>query len=433
MSDTKIDAIVEAVVRELESKSRNNSGPSPTRVIQQSGGVKLGFQKRRGPTNLKVTVLGAGHGGLAMAGHLALAGFPVTLFSFFDRELDPVITNGGIEIVGEEVVGFAKLAAVTKSIDKAVKGADLIMVCAPAITHTSYATLLAGLLEDEQVVVLNPGRTGGALEFAQTLKRYAFRKRIYLAEAQTFIYAAELRGPGKVEVLHEKFKMRVAALPATDTKHVISVLNQVYPQIEPAQNVLETSINNIGPVVHPAPMLLNTSVIERVAQGEDIRYYKQQVTPTIAGMVMEKIDAEKVGIGKFLKLDAWTYADWYRESYGATGDGLYEVLQNNQYYANFHAPGHLLGFNHIVDEIPNSLVPLSSLAKQLELATPTIDAIIELGKVMTGIDFWTVGRTVEKMGVAGMTAEQMLEFVENTPFVGDCGQAGVCRNWAQFA
>lgn len=428
MKDSQLEAIVEAVIKELKSQP---AAALQGRAVNSLPGAGVGSARRAG--NLDIAVLGAGHGGLAMAGHLALMGNRVRLFSFFARELDPVEAQGGIEVTGKEVSGFARLSEVTRCIDQAVKGAQLVMIASPAFTHANYAALLAGLLEDGQIVVLNPGRTGGALEFAQVLRRYALRAKIYLAEAQTFIYAAEMRGPGKVEILKEKFKMRVAALPARENSHVIPVLQQLYPQIEAAQNVLETSINNVGAVNHPTATLLNTPLIERAARGEDFRFYRDLITPTICELMMEKIDDERCQLGRALELDTWTAMDWYKNCYRVTGNSLYEVYQNNHYYLGFHAPTHILGQNNVLDEIPNSLVPMSELSRQLGLATPTINAVIELGSVMTGIDMWRAGRTQEKMGVAGLNKEQLLEYVEQQPFLGKCGVSGVCRVLSQFS
>lgn len=428
VDDTRLNTIVEAVLRELQSRAPEGSNP-PAAAPARSGPAGA---RRTVSTSLQVAVLGAGHGGLAMAGHLALLGVPVRLFSFFERELEPVAQRGGVEVQGKEVSGFGRLEVV-RTLDKAVQGADLIMIVSPAYTHATYAALLSGLLSDGQVVVLNPGRTGGALEFARVLRRYALRRRIYLAEAQTFIYASELRGPGKVEILKEKNRMRVAALPASDNGHVIPLLQQIYPQIEAAQNVLETSVNNVGGVNHPAVMLLNTATIERAARGEDLRFYRDMINPSICNLVMEKLDREKVAIGEKLGLDTWTTMYWYQESYGVTGNSLYEVYQNNHYYLGFHAPTHILGQNNILDEIPNSLVPLSLLARQLGLRAPTMESLIELASVMCEIDFWAEGRTMEKLGLAGLSPEEMLERVERQPLLGACQESGVCRVFPQYA
>jgi opine dehydrogenase len=53
-------------------------------------------------------VLGAGPGGLAMAGHLALMGFGVNLYNRTEERLWPVQQRGGIELIGE-VEGFERI------------------------------------------------------------------------------------------------------------------------------------------------------------------------------------------------------------------------------------------------------------------------------------------------------------------------------------
>jgi len=359
---------------------------------------------------LKVAVLGAGHGGLALAGDLGRMGFEVALFSFFPSELAPVRDRGGVELSGE-IEGFGRVAHVVESLADAVDDADLLLVVAPAVSHQTYASLLAGSLRDGQTVVLNPGRTGGALEFDRSLVRFGCAAEIRLAEAQTFIFAAESRGVAAVEVLKEKDVLRVAALPGDDTAGVVELLRGLYPQIEAAESVLETSVNNVGGVVHPAAMLLNTAAIERSAAGEDVRFYKHQVNRHVASLVMEKIDAEKVAIGRALGLrDVWTILEWYDRSYGVRAGSLYEALQNHPYYAGFHSPTHLLGYNHIPDEVPNSLVPLASLGASLGVPTPALRSIIDLACVMTDVDWWSAGRTVESLGLGGMTAEEMRDF-----------------------
>jgi opine dehydrogenase len=359
-----------------------------------------------------VAVLGAGHGGLALAGDLGRMGFEVTLFSFFAPELAPVRERGGVELSGE-ISGFGPVANIVDSVVEAVEAAELLLIVAPAVAHQPYASLLAGALRDRQTVLLNPGRTGGALEFDRALLRFGCRAEIRVAEAQTFIFAAESRGPAVVEILKEKDVLRVAALPATDTPAVVETLRGLYPQIEPAQSVLETSVNNVGGVVHPGAMLLNTAALERSAAGEDVRFYKHQVNRHVASLVMEKVDAERVAIGHALGLgDVWTILDWYRASYGVVGETLYEVLQNHPYYAGFHSPTHLLGYNHIPDEVPNSLVPLASLGEALDVPTPTIRALVDLACVMTDVGWWSEGRTVTSLGLDGLSAEEMRGFVD---------------------
>jgi len=391
-------------------------------------------RERPGAGKTKVAILGAGHGGTAMAGHLALLGFDVTVCSLYGRELDAVEEKGGAELVGEEVSGFGKYARVERSIDKAIAGQDLIMIAAPGVAHRVYATLLAPILEDGQTVVLNPGRTGGALEFARVLERFACSADIVLGEVQTFVYAAESRGPGRVEILKEKFKVRAAAIPATDNGRFLSVLQGLYPQMEAGENVLETSINNVGGVIHPTVMLLNIHILEEAAAGADRRFYKNQVGPTVAGLVMEKLDAEKCAVGHALGLGGiWTTKQWYEESYHVTGESLWEAMQRNPYYEGFHASTHLLGYNHILDEVPNSLLPIPALGRALGVETPMTDAIVDLACAMCAIDFRAHGRTLEVLGLAGKSRDEMLAYVNSEPLGGRSRTVGIARPLPQFA
>jgi len=46
--------------------------------------------------SLRFCVVGAGHGGLAMAGHLGIMGFPVNLYNRTDERLEGVRWHGGV-------------------------------------------------------------------------------------------------------------------------------------------------------------------------------------------------------------------------------------------------------------------------------------------------------------------------------------------------
>jgi opine dehydrogenase len=54
-----------------------------------------------------------------------------------------------------------------------------------------------------------------------------------------------------------------------------------------------------------------------------------------------------------------------------------------------------------------SLVPLASIGDMLKVETPTIKSIISLASIMRGIDFWKKGRTVQNLGIKGMTIKEI--------------------------
>lgn len=110
-------------------------------------------------------VLGAGNGGMAMAGHLAITGCKVNLFNRSEERIRPIQERGGLDVSGE-IEGFAALNLVTTDPAQALDNVDVAMVVTPATAHRTIAESIAGHLKDGQVLVLNPGRTGGALEVA---------------------------------------------------------------------------------------------------------------------------------------------------------------------------------------------------------------------------------------------------------------------------
>lgn len=73
------------------------------------------------------------------------------------------------------------------------------------------AEKLAPHLEDDQLIVLNPGRTGGALEFRKVLKDKGCRKKVFIAEAQTFIFASRCSNPGVVRIFRKRMRFQYPA------------------------------------------------------------------------------------------------------------------------------------------------------------------------------------------------------------------------------
>lgn len=349
-------------------------------------------------------IIGAGNGGIAMAGFLSQKGYKVNLYNRTYENIVSLVEKPVIKLMGEEN-GYGKLNLVTSDIKKAVEGTDIIMVTTPAIGHYNLAKEMAPYLEDGQIIVLNPGRTGGALEVYKTIKEEGCKKDIIVAEAQTFIYACRRIGGNCAHIYRTKNEVTLAAIPAHKTDYVVELLSYAYPQFVSARDVMETSLNNYGAIFHPAPTLLNSGHIER---GETFDYYLEGITPSI-GSFLEKMDRERVSVGKALDIDIMSAKDWLNYAYGAKGETLYEAIQNNPGYRGLKSPKGLK-IRYIYEDVPYSLVPISSLAKQVKIETPAIDSIIKLAELLTGQNFWKEGRNIEKLGLEDLDVNEIHYF-----------------------
>ena len=109
---------------------------------------------------MTVTVIGAGRGGTVVAAHFGGSGAKVRMHDRNDARLAELRTRGGIELEGEGG-GFVALEKVTTDLGDAVKGADVIVVCTGGVAQEGFATMLAPVLTDGQIILLIQGNTGG--------------------------------------------------------------------------------------------------------------------------------------------------------------------------------------------------------------------------------------------------------------------------------
>ncbi|NCP15768.1 NAD(P)-binding domain-containing protein, partial [bacterium] len=266
----------------------------------------------------KYTVIGAGHGGKAMAAHLALMGFRVTLYNRTADHVTVIKKRGGIELESAEggPHGFGKLAKVTSDMAEALKDAAIIMIVVPSSAHADVAQKAAPFLKDGQTVILHPGRTCGAIEFTKVIRDNGCKADVTVAEAETFIYASRSDGPAQARIFRIKEAVPLAALPATRTQQVLEAIAPAYPQFIDGVNVLQTGLNNMGAIFHPALTLLNAGWIE--ATHGDYQFYIDGVTPSVA-RVLEVLDRERVTIASSLGIRARTALEWLQLAYDTTG------------------------------------------------------------------------------------------------------------------
>lgn len=354
----------------------------------------------------KIAVLGAGHGGQAMAGHLGLMGCEVALYNRSAERIEPIAMAKSIELTGQ-VEGFGPLKLVTTDIELAIRDAELIMVVVPANGHAPMAEACAPYLNDGQIVVLHPGRTGGALEFCNILRQHGCSADVIVSEASTLIYACRMLNPAKVHIFGIKNVIPVAAIPSYRTPEVINKLNAVYPQFVPGDNVLKTSLDNIGAIFHPGLTVLNAGRIE--ATHGEFEFYMDGATPAVA-RVLEAMDRERVAVAAALGIRAMTAREWLYIAYDAAGRTLYEAMQANVGYKGINAPP-TTRMRYITEDVPMSLVPISSLGHHLNVATPIIDNMIHLASVIHETDYWAEGRTVETMGLSELSVKQIRKLV----------------------
>lgn len=354
---------------------------------------------------MKVAVIGAGNGGQAIAGYLAMKGHSVRLYNRRHEVIECLRSRKGIQLQGcIEGVGYPELF--TSNLEDAIDGAEVIMVTTTATAHKELATQIAQFVEENQIIILNPGRTGGALEFKQALKKAGCDKRVYVAEAQTLVYACRIIEPGKVNIIGVKDIVYLAAVPSTDTDHVLHVIRELYPCFSKAENALRTSLGNVGAIFHPCVLLFNAATVERQSEF----YFYRDMTDQV-GQFIEQFDAERLAVGKAYGIDLMPVSEWISTTYPETkGHSLCEKMRNNPAYYEIKSPSSIYT-RQLMEDIPTGVLPILELGKIAGVPMPLHEALLNIVSALLNVDFKSKGRTLANLGLENKTKEEIIEYL----------------------
>jgi len=359
-------------------------------------------------TNRTYAIIGAGNGGQAIAAFISSLGNTVKIYDPFEKSLEAITKNGGIQLEGI-YDSFNKIELASTNIEAVLKDAEIVMVVNPSTYHKTIAEKCAPYLTENQIVFLHPGGTFGAFAFKKALEDGGCHYDISVAESNTLIYACRLVESGLAHVNGKKDRILVATLPAKDNDRVCSILREVYEEITPSKNVLVTSFDNTNPIFHPAPTLLSTSWVE---SEKDFLYYYEGISDSIGNFIIE-MDKERINVGLALGLEYGTDIidafEQYVVEYNSTGETITDVVRKVSAYDGINGPTSLKT-RYLYEDIPMGLVAISSLAKQLNIKTERIDLIISLGEKMLNEDFRIDSRNAKNLGLEGMTSEQIMNF-----------------------
>lgn len=372
----------------------------------------------------RVTVLGAGNAGHAIAFDMTLnKGCEVMLFEHpkFAKTLDGIKQRGGIEAVPElkteagkskaAMSGFIKIAGLTTDPKEAMDFADIVMMMVPAFGQETIFELVLPHLRDGQTFVLMPGNFG-SLIFRQMMRKAKINKQVTFVEATSIPYAVRIIGPGTIYMLGVKTAFSAGALPSKEIGNAIKKLNTALTlKIIPLANVLEAGMSNANMIIHVPTSTLNMGLAE--STGGKGQFYRDGISPTVA-KVLEKMDQERLAVGQAFGLKLMSFVEIANKFYDLNVKSIRQFVVETPYHNNVpddfpKGPKD----RYITEDCPAELVPVSALGRLAGTPCPTMEAIITIDNVYNDADYFTEGRSLEKMGLTGMSVQEIMAFAEN--------------------
>jgi opine dehydrogenase len=358
----------------------------------------------------RVAILGAGNGGCAAAVDLVLRGYDVRLWGRSATTTDPLKLRGGVDYDGTLGKGYARIGLITNDAAEAVKGADAVLIMAPAQAHEGITTLIAPHLTPDQVFMATPGQTLTLLP--STLRRLGHAKPVTCVSS-TLPYICRKPGPDRVTISRISARLRFAAFPGTQTQALAERLRPLFPAIFPVPTVLDTLFPYTNAIHHPPAFLCNIGRME--STGGDYCHYYDGITPSV-GTLIDRLDDERRAIAaaygcKVDKLSEHFFQMGYTDARGRAGGTAYDVFHNSEPNRWIKAPSSI-DHRFFNEDIPYGLVAFSELARLAGVATPITDAVITLASAITGRAYRETGLNLEKMGIEGLSASAVRRLVE---------------------
>lgn len=355
---------------------------------------------------MRVAVLGAGNGGVASAFDFAQQGHEVSLYAppEFGDNLVPVEKAGGITATGD-LEGFAPIRYAGNDLAETMDGAELVLIVGPAYSTEPHALLAGPHLTDGMAVLICPGSCAGAIAFRRSAGLGLDDERYIVGETSTLPYAVRITEPGVVNVfLKLTTGVYLAGLPRTGTDRLYDLVKDVWPAVEKAESVFQTTLQNGNPVIHPAVTLLNAGLLERT--GGNFLFYEEGVTESV-GRLIEAVDSERLAIARALGVTIFSEPalgvrqGYMREENYSTG---YSTAPG---FEGIKAQGQL-DHRYLTEDVGYSLTFLTDLARRLDVRTPAMDAVITIASVVLDRDFrGEAVRTVSTLGLDGMSPEEL--------------------------
>lgn len=359
---------------------------------------------------MEVAVLGGGHGCYAAAGDAAEAGHNVR---FWRRDADAfrsVLDTQSITINSSKGRRDVSLALATTDIAEAMDGADLILSPLPGTAQAGLCETMAPHLKDGQVVFIPPGSFGSYM-MAKKVRDSGNRADICFGDAGTLPWLVRKQGDGSTRITTRTVRLPTGIFPACATDHAFAAIEQVFPEAERCRDALDAALLNYGPIIHPPLILMNAGPLYHF-DAWDIH---NEGTQTVIRNVQDALDAERIAIREALGYGSphFALADHYNRR--ADGELMYSLTSHDELKdsSDWREDIDLFTHRYMLEDIALGLALLVSLGDWAGVPCPVATGLLAIGGAAIGEDYRATGRTIENIGLADLTMDEMRTLLDD--------------------
>ncbi len=361
----------------------------------------------------KVTVIGAGNGGLTAAYHFSRQGYDVCLYDLkaFDTQLQAIKKKGGIRALATAhdcqmiLSGFEENITPTTCEKEAAEFSQMLVMVCPSFAQEPLFEAFLPHLSSQQEIILMPGNYGGLV-----LNHLAKQKRpeldLTFVDAISIPWATRIEDEATITIMGLKDFLPLSIFPKRKaTDEFISRITELMPiPIEVLDNPITAGLENINFGGHPLLTVLNMGLLENF-NGE-FAYYRDCCSPATAN-ACAVMDKERLAVGESLGLNLRTELEAMNALYSSDYESVYDFNRESSTHVKINQAPASSGSRYVTEDVPYLLVPCYELAKLSGIKVPMVTSCIHIASAYNDEDYFSSGRTLEKMGLAGLTLEQI--------------------------
>lgn len=384
---------------------------------------------------LDAVVMGGGNLGKTLAADMALAGLRVGLYEVREmapRTLGGVLKDGKLSMSGCQAnpkgfrrSGIAQLELVTTDPKEAVEATKILLIAVPATHQERFFSEIIPHLRDGTVVSIHPDNFG-SLVLRRMMREMGCDAEVVVGGWHSAPYGTRTGEDGELLCDVRESRQVFDALPSSDADAFEMAVGKLpifdgASSLERADTVVGVGLENPNPAVHVPGSILNVGAME-VSETEGLfgiprgrwSMYAHGMSPSVArvqlAFYMEELSIMRaLGIRPTVVHPQEQFssrlsimAPEYRIPFG-----ICLLHPENWRISGPTSVEH----RYFTEDIPIGCVARLELARALGVKTPVIESLVRIGSALCSKDFESEGRTLRKMGLAGMGREEMLSYL----------------------
>ncbi len=348
----------------------------------------------------KISIIGAGHGGLALAAHFATYGAQVTLCAELDHLgfSKAVINNGNNITIKNHITNkltTATIFEVTHDYKTALYNSDIIYIVTPSFAHEVVFIKVLPYIENRHKIITLAGNFSSII-FNNILQKSDIHKQCLLADISSLPYACRVDSTGStVDIFGIKNQMGIAAIPALRTNEILESLRKNFPtKLMAYKNPLELGLNITSGISHTIPAIFNAG---RIGKGKEKFYFYREGVSEHTSVLLEQLDHDRQYIGSLYNLKLPKYLDLMDEFYGNRYQSIYEFFTKTPVHNAQKLCPNSLSERYVSQDIPYVIVPWYVLGKAKGFESVIMRNLIEIASLINNKDYLNIGLNEEKL------------------------------------